>query len=125
MSFQPKGSTPTTPDSDMQDLPSYLADAAMHVSQAKMHEMEDELDESIGCYREAIGTLLASVQTDRSLKRQASVKRRITEYINKGEKGSSFLKCSKPRFLQESCSKHRVEPLGNFSSSKQLSVECR
>ena len=72
----------------MKDLPEYLSEAAMHVSQAKMCEMEENFDESISCYREAIGTLLSSVQTDRSLKRQASVKRRIGQYINKGERAN-------------------------------------
>ncbi len=55
-------------------LPDYLSVAAEDVSRAVQLEIDDKLDESIECYRSAIGTLLSSVQQDRCLKRQASVK---------------------------------------------------
>eukprot|EP00095_Tigriopus_kingsejongensis_P008854 maker-scaffold15_size728074-snap-gene-3.17 protein:Tk08854 transcript:maker-scaffold15_size728074-snap-gene-3.17-mRNA-1 annotation:"ribosomal protein s6" len=77
--------TPTTPEEEMKNLPDYLSEAAMDVSQAVHYEIEENFDESIASYRNAIGTLLSSVQQDRCLKRQASVKRRIAQYINKAE----------------------------------------
>ena len=75
----------TSPDEEMTDLPDYLSAAAEDVSAAVRHEIEDDLDESVACYRRAIGTLLTSVQRDRCLRRQASVKRRIAQYIEKAE----------------------------------------
>ncbi len=75
----------TSPDEEMKNLPDYLSRAAEDVSKAVQHELEDDLDESVACYRKAIGTLLSSVQQDRCLKRQASVKRRIAQYIEKAE----------------------------------------
>jgi hypothetical protein len=69
----------------MCDLPSYLSDAAVFVGRAVQLEVDGDFDASLECYRGAIGTLLESVQADRCLKRQASVKRRIAHYINKAE----------------------------------------
>jgi serine/threonine protein kinase len=80
-----KAGTPTTPDEEMQKIPDYLSEAAIEVSKALQLESEEKFDESIDCYRSAISTLLTSVQQDRCLKRQASVKRRIAQYITKAE----------------------------------------
>lgn len=77
--------TPTTPEEEMKNLPDYLSEAAEDVSRAVQFEIEENFDESVACYRNAIGTLLSSVQQDRCLKRQASVKRRIAQYISKAE----------------------------------------
>lgn len=41
---------------------------------------------NLSFFRNAIGTLLQSVPKDSCLKRQASVKRRISQYISKAEK---------------------------------------
>ena len=49
------------------------------------YEIEENYEESVSCYRNAVGTMLQSVQKDRCLKRQASVKRRISQYIGKAE----------------------------------------
>ncbi|XP_059079132.1 ribosomal protein S6 kinase delta-1-like [Tigriopus californicus] len=77
--------TPTTPEEEMKNLPDYLSEAAEDVSRAVHFEIEENFEESVVCYRNAIGTLLSSVQQDRCLKRQASVKRRIAQYISKAE----------------------------------------
>jgi len=74
-----------TPAEEMQDLPDYLATAAEDVSAAVRMELEDDLDGSVERYRKAIGVLLSSVQTDKCVKRRASVKRRIAQYIQKAE----------------------------------------
>ncbi len=98
--------TTTTPDEEMTVLPDYLSWAAEDVSKAMQLELEERYDESVACYRDAIGTLLSSVQQDRCLKRQASVKRRIAQYIekaeslvNKGTKAASKSPCKRTPHL--------------------------
>jgi hypothetical protein len=69
----------------IEDMPDYLNEAANVISKAIECESEERFDESVACYRKAIGTLLTSLPKDKSLKRQASVKRRIAQYISKAE----------------------------------------
>ena len=59
--------------------------AAEMIKKATECESEERFDESVGCYRKAIGTLLTSLSKDKCLHRQASVKRRIAQYIGKAE----------------------------------------
>lgn len=66
-------------------MPNYLNEAANVIKKAIECEAEERFDESVACYRKAIGTLLTSMPKDKSLKRQASVKRRIAQYIGKAE----------------------------------------
>ncbi len=70
---------------DEDAIPDYLNEAANVISKAIEYESEERFDESVACYRKAIGTLLQNLPKDRCLKRQASVKRRVSQYISKAE----------------------------------------
>ena len=76
-------------------MPEYLNEAANIIKKAIECESEERFDESVACYRKAIGTLLDSLPKDRCLKRQASVKRRIGQYINKAEHLSKMVEVTK------------------------------
>ena len=66
-------------------MPEYLSQAAEDIGRAIHFESEENYGEAVDSYRNAVGTLLTSVQCDPCLKRQASVKRRIAQYIEKAE----------------------------------------
>jgi len=66
-------------------LPSYITDAAVVISEALVLEAEEKFTESVEAYRSAIGKLLGGVQSDPDLIRQASVKKRVAQYISKAE----------------------------------------
>ena len=68
-----------------ESVPDYLNEAANVIKKAIECESDERYDESVACYKKAIGTLLTSLPRDKSLKRQASVKRRIAQYISKAE----------------------------------------
>ena len=70
---------------ESEELPNYLNKAAEMIKKATECESEERFDESVACYRKAIGTLLTSLPKDKCLHRQASVKRRIAQYISKAE----------------------------------------
>ena len=72
-------------DEEDEELPDYLNKAAEMIKKAAECESEERFDESVACYRQAIGTLLTSLPKDKCLQRQASVKRRIAQYISKAE----------------------------------------
>ena len=76
--LSPEVANKYSPEEEMRNLPDYLSKAAEDVSLAVQMECEENFDASIDCYRNAIGTLLTSVQKDKCLKRQASVKRYST-----------------------------------------------
>ena len=75
-------------------MPEYLNEAANVIKKAIECESEERFDESVACYRKAIGTLLESIPKDKCLKRQASVKRRIAQYITKAEQLSKMVEVS-------------------------------
>ena len=75
-------------------MPEYLNEAANVIKKAIECESEERFDESVACYRKAIGTLLDSIPKDKCLKRQASVKRRIAQYITKAEQLSKMVEVS-------------------------------
>jgi len=66
-------------------LPSYITEAAVVISEALVLEAEEKFTESVEAYRSAIGKLLGGVQSDPDLMRQASVKKRVAQYISKAE----------------------------------------
>ena len=70
---------------DVEEMPDYLNEAANVIKKAIECESDERFDESIACYRKAIETLLTSLPKDKCLQRQASVKRRISQYISKAE----------------------------------------
>ena len=76
-------------------MPEYLNEAANLIMKASECESEERFDESVACYRKAIGTLLESLPKDKCLKRQASVKRRIAQYIDKAENLSKMVEVNK------------------------------
>ena len=76
-------------------MPEYLNEAANLIMKASECESEERFDESVACYRKAIGTLLDSLPKDKCLKRQASVKRRIAQYIEKAENLSKLVEVNK------------------------------
>ena len=76
-------------------MPEYLNEAANLIMKASECESEERFDESVACYRKAIGTLLDSLPKDKCLKRQASVKRRIAQYIDKAENLSKMVEVNK------------------------------
>ena len=80
-------------------MPAYLNEAANVIKKAIECESDERYDESVACYKKAIGTLLTSLPKDRSLKRQASVKRRIAQYISKAENLSKIVE-KKPSGLK-------------------------
>ena len=83
-----------SPDNADPQMPEYLNEAANVIKKAIECESEERFDESVACYRKAIGTLLESIPKDKCLKRQASVKRRIAQYITKAEQLSKMVEVS-------------------------------
>ena len=72
-------------EEEEEEMPTYLNEAANVIRKAIECEADERFDESVACYRKAIGTLLESLPKDKCLKRQASVKRRISQYISKAQ----------------------------------------
>ena len=111
--------TPTTPEEEMRNLPDYLSEAAEDVSRAIQYELEEQFEESIDCYRNAIGTLLSSVQQDKCLKRQASVKRRIAQYISKAE---DLVQLKNKSGIKKSTSHPHLTFFGDITDLKKYKV---
>lgn len=104
------------------DLPTYLSEAASEISKAIQYECEEKYPESVACYRNAIGTLLSSVQRDKCLQRQASVKRRIAQYIGKAE---SLMKMDKPAVVvRKSANIPHLELFGDIRDLRRYKINC-
>eukprot|EP00088_Acartia_fossae_P004612 TRINITY_DN11987_c0_g1_i4.p1 TRINITY_DN11987_c0_g1~~TRINITY_DN11987_c0_g1_i4.p1 ORF type:complete len:645 (-),score=119.06 TRINITY_DN11987_c0_g1_i4:16-1950(-) len=71
--------------SEEASIPSYITEAALIISEALVLEAEEKYAESVEAYRSAIGKLLSEVQSDPDFARQASVKKRVAQYISKAE----------------------------------------
>ena len=103
---------------ESEQVPDYLNEAANVIRKAIECEAEERFDESVACYKKAVGTLLSSLPKDKCLQRQASVKRRIAGYISKAEQLNKVSK----NFKKFQDFKH-LDLFGNVRDLKRYQIQ--